>query len=552
MWLVPLVVTGLVAGAGVTITSLYAQADQGRRAQVEIGSLRLTLDALQNSSLGADPAFGGSPTLARQTLEANKVQISSQLRTLTKIGSANRELEGLGPAIRRVYPATDALFAIGASPGGFGGSVEKTQVAAKAAFIGKAAVLAQLSGAADSYAQAASRARTKATIGSAVTLLLLLGAFLFFYQRSARARVRAHDDAVTDALTGLRNRRALNQDFPKLLAGQGDDDDEIFLAMFDLDGFKQYNDTFGHGAGDALLAGLGERLADAMSTRACSYRMGGDEFCIVAAASTPDSAHLVDVAATALSASGEGWTIGCSYGVGWAPSEAADLVEALRVADQRMYASKASRSSTGRQTAAALVQVLAEQGHGLDGHSDAVAELSVLTGRQLGLAPAEIQNIGFAAQLHDIGKAAIPDTILNKPGPLNEPEWEFIRRHTIIGERIVLAAPALEQIATMVRSSHERIDGQGYPDGLAGEAIPLGSRIIAVADAYHAMTSDRPYSPAIPSEPHAIAELQRCAGTQFDTDVVEAFLTILATRPADGPRPPTNTALATHSTAAPA
>lgn len=214
----------------------------------------------------------------------------------------------------------------------------------------------------------------------------------------------------------------------------------------------------------------------------------------------------------------------------WVPSQAADLTEALRAADQQMYANKAGRSSAREETAAALVQVLAEQGDGLDGHAGAVAELAVLVAEELGMPPHEVQNIGLAAELHDIGKAAIPDTIMNKPGRLDDAEWEYVRRHTIIGERIILAAPALEQAARIVRSSHERVDGTGYPDGLAGDDIPIGSRVIAVPDAFHAMITDRPYAPSLP-EGDAIAELERCAGTQFDSEVVAAFLAVLARLP---------------------
>ena len=133
------------------------------------------------------------------------------------------------------------------------------------------------------------------------------------------------------------------------------------------------------------------------------------------------------------------------------------------------------------------------------------------------------------AELHDIGKAAIPDAILSKPGPLDEGEWAFMRRHTLIGERIVASAHALASVAKLVRSSHERWDGGGYPDGLVGEASPLGARIIFVCDAFDAMLADRPYSAPLAFEP-ALAELDRCAGTQFDPQVVAAFVTVARER----------------------
>ena len=138
------------------------------------------------------------------------------------------------------------------------------------------------------------------------------------------------------------------------------------------------------------------------------------------------------------------------------------------------------------------------------------------------LTPEALDEMARAAELHDIGKMAVPDEILNKPGPLDEGELEFVRKHTIVGERILAAAPALEDVAKLVRSSHESYDGTGYPDGLAGEQIPLASRIIAVCDAFHAMTDDRPYQPAM-SARDAMAELRRCKRTRFDPGVVEAI-----------------------------
>jgi diguanylate cyclase (GGDEF)-like protein len=343
VWLPPLVVLALGVGAGAVITSLYARADQSRKAQVEVGSLRVALGHLQDGALSADPAFGAPAFFARQKLVTAKAEVREHLRYLTERGSS-AHLNGLAPAIEGLYPTVDAMFAIGSSPGGFSGSLERTSAATSRIVLAKAAILDQLNHVTDDYARSASRMRTKATVGSAVTLFMLLGAFLFFYQRSARARRRADEDAMTDALTGLRNRRALDQDFPRVLARQRDDGTEIMLAMFDLDGFKQYNDTFGHGAGDALLRSLGEQLTAAVGNAASCYRTGGDEFCIVAAASAAGAAGVVNVAAEALSIVGETWSIGCSYGVVWAPSEAPGLTEALSVADQRMYANKASRA----------------------------------------------------------------------------------------------------------------------------------------------------------------------------------------------------------------
>lgn len=154
-----------------------------------------------------------------------------------------------------------------------------------------------------------------------------------------------------------------------------------------------------------------------------------------------------------------------------------------------------------------------------------MAVLSSEVARLLGEPDLSIQRIWLAATLHDVGKTAIPEAVLNKPGPLNPQEWEFMHRHTIIGERIVLAAPALANTAPLIRSSHERIDGEGYPDGLRGDEIPLGSRIISVCDAFDAMTTKRSYSEASTTQA-AMAELKRCSGTQFDPQVIDALCTV--------------------------
>jgi two-component system, cell cycle response regulator len=173
--------------------------------------------------------------------------------------------------------------------------------------------------------------------------------------------------------------------------------------------------------------------------------------------------------------------------------------------------------------------VLAERSAELGVHMEDVAAFCDRVGRRLGVGDDELGPMVQAGSLHDIGKAAIPDAILGKPGPLSESEWAFMRTHTLIGERILCAAPALVEAARLVRSSHERFDGSGYPDSLAGDAIPLGSRIIAVCDAFDAMTSDRPYRDRM-TEHEALDELRRCAGVQFDPRVVEAFAAVAAER----------------------
>ncbi len=347
------------------------------------------------------------------------------------------------------------------------------------------------------------------------------------FRENVRMLRTSRGEALTDSLTALGNRRALTRELDELMAGPMR---PLVLALFDLDGFKHYNDTFGHPAGDALLVRLGTSLAACLEGRGRAFRMGGDEFCVLFEPGADDPAQLVESAAAALSEHGEGFSIGCSYGSILLPEEAHEPAEALRIADHRMYAQKhAGRMSAGRQSKDVLLRALTERSPVLGGHLSGVAELAERTARRLGLPAEEVERIRHAGELHDAGKVAIPDGILAKSSPLTDEEWSFLRSHPLIGERIVRSAPSLSRVAELVRSTHERWDGGGYPDRLVADAIPLGSRIVAVADAFDAMTSARPYA-ASRTPQEALDELRRCAGTQFDPAVVETFRAVVAER----------------------
>ena len=244
---------------------------------------------------------------------------------------------------------------------------------------------------------------------------------------------------------------------------------------------------------------------------------------------------------------GIGFSISAAYGSVALPHEASTVEDALRLADQHMYARKYSRRpSPGSQSRDVLLQALAERHPELGIHVDAVTAFAEAVAQHLRLADEIIEQVHTAAELHDIGKVAIPDAIISKSGPLDDDEWEFMRRHTMIGERILRAAPALAPTATLVRSTHERWDGTGYPDALVGDQIPVGARIISVCDAYEAMTADRPYRLA--REPgEALNELRRCSGSQFDPDVVEAFASVLAESPSRGAAPSGSAGIAIDS-----
>jgi two-component system, cell cycle response regulator len=342
----------------------------------------------------------------------------------------------------------------------------------------------------------------------------------FTFRDYARVLDASRREALSDAVTGLGNRRKLMRDLDEIVANE----DRMTVAIFDLDGFKSYNDSFGHAAGDALLARLSDALeAATVGAGGRAYRMGGDEFCTL----LPDEAHLGAIAA-ALREDGAGFAVDCSYGSARVPCEAPDALAALRLADQRMYAVKNARPiSASSQTRDLLVRVLAEREPDLHDHVLDVGALAREVASQLGIPEQEQPEIVHGAELHDVGKIAIPESILHKPGPLNDDEWTYMKRHTLIGERFLLSVPALRAVGRLVRSSHERWDGAGYPDGLRGEDIPLGARIISVCDAYDAMVTDRPYRRGTDSQ-SALVELRRCAGTQFDPAVVDAFCAVMA------------------------
>ena len=216
------------------------------------------------------------------------------------------------------------------------------------------------------------------------------------------------------------------------------------------------------------------------------------------------------------------------------PEEATDATAALRLADERLYVQKYSLYRGAGDSHEVLLQMLDTREPGLRASMRVVAELATALGTERGLTGQRLDELRLAAELHDVGKLAVPVTVLEKPGPLNDEEWSFIRQHPVVGQRVISAAPSMREVGLIVRATHERYDGGGYLDGLAGEEIPLAARIIAVCDAYAAMTHDRPYRAAL-TRAAALAELRRCAGSQFDPEIVAAFCR--HAERADGPHP---------------
>jgi diguanylate cyclase (GGDEF)-like protein len=279
------------------------------------------------------------------------------------------------------------------------------------------------------------------------------------------------DLANHDALTNLGNRRALLRDLERAASAATPSQPKLLL-LFDLNGFKRYNDTFGHPAGDALLKRLGHKLAASASSHGQTYRLGGDEFCALLEIKD-DPTALASKLAEALIEGGEHFTIGASYGEVLLGVETKDVDEALRIADQRLYAQKTMLlRSASFEWRDVLVGLLRERDPQLGTHVQEVADLTLRLGQRLGMEGEDLNRLVAAAELHDIGKAAIPDAILEKPAALDSEERAFIERHTLIGERILAAAPTGRAVAAIVRATHERWDGAGYPDGISGEEFP--------------------------------------------------------------------------------
>jgi diguanylate cyclase (GGDEF)-like protein/putative nucleotidyltransferase with HDIG domain len=318
----------------------------------------------------------------------------------------------------------------------------------------------------------------------------------------------------------------------------------LSIALLDVDGFRAVNSSAGYSAGDELLAAVGEAITRTTRAHDLACRTGGDEYAILLAETESGDARL---AVERLLLDLEDVEVAGLHGVS-ASAGVADLTVAVtpegllaaardaleearesgggRVAECPPVASaNGAKESTPEQadTVAALVSALAERDRYTGDHSESVVDVAARVAESLAVPQAEVELISKAALLHDIGKVGVPDQVLHKPGPLDDGEWELMREHPAIGERILRSTPGMGQVAKIVRHEHERWDGNGYPDGLSGHEIPLGSRIILACDAYHAMTSDRPYRQAMPHA-DAVAELSAGAGTQFDPHVVEALV----------------------------
>src|SRR3954471_16128426 len=310
-------------------------------------------------------------------------------------------------------------------------------------------------------------------------------------------------------------RRALDDAVAGLDAGRA-----VLLLALDLDDFRRYNAEYGYDAGDALLARVADRLADA---RGHSFALGADAFALVVDG-TPEELWLRAAAAVwSLDPGGDGVELRCSFGAAVLTEPDADTSAALAIAEDRLADQRNRAPSLAARYGELLLTILGAQQPQTSEHACDVAALAPGVAARLGVDPIDRGLVRRAAELHDVGKIAIDPAIVNKPGALDDDEWAQMRLHTVIGDDLLLAAPPLRAVAPLVRASHERWDGAGYPDGVAREDIPLAARIVAACDAYDAMTTDRCYRRGM-SAADARAELERCSGSQFDRTVVAALV----------------------------
>jgi diguanylate cyclase (GGDEF)-like protein len=382
-----------------------------------------------------------------------------------------------------------------------------------------------------------------------LTSLVVLGRLVGYRRRVERAReaelARLAKAALTDSLTELGNHRAFHENLERELRRRARSRSSFSVVMLDLDGLKQVNDTLGHQAGDGRIRAVAECLRATMRRLDSGYRTGGDELMVL----LPDeSAWSAYTFARRLQRQASQHPTGISFTCGIAETTNAEDADALiRNADLALYDAKRSgrrivvysaalapkpeaareRASWQHQRllATALAHAVDAKDRGTRNHCETVSELCARIGLQLGLDEERIARLRLAGLLHDVGKIGVPDRILRKTEQLTAEEAAAMSSHVRIGHAIVAAAD-LEDEARWVLHHHEHVDGNGYPLGLDGGEIPMESRIILVADAFEAMTSDRPYRKACPVE-DALAELERRAGTQFDPACVAALRSAL-------------------------
>ena len=361
-----------------------------------------------------------------------------------------------------------------------------------------------------------------------VTMALGCAAWMCAWQAHLQGLQRAELSRVSraDPLTGCLNRRGFVERAAAELSRAARGGEPLGLILVDLDHFKEMNDRHGHAAGDELLCWTVATLEGTLRPMDAVGRLGGDEFAVLLpGAGAAETAVVAERICEELAR-----RTPASCGAATFPADGADLEELHHHADLELYAVKHHRPVQaeplrGRELswAAALAHAVDLRMSGHHEHSTAVARYAGAIGERLGFGEERLARLRMAAMLHDVGKVAVPESILRKPGRLTEEEMAVVRTHPAVGAEMIARIEGLQMLVPWIRHCHEHIDGSGYPDGLSGDAIPLESRVLLVADAFDAMTSDRAYRSALSAEA-ALAELRSCAGRQFDPRCVDELV----------------------------
>ena len=332
-----------------------------------------------------------------------------------------------------------------------------------------------------------------------------------------------------DQLTDLYNRSFFENELYRLESSR---EYPVTIFSVDLDGLKLINDSLGHSQGDEMLVACAGVLQNSVRSTDIITRVGGDEFAVILPRTSAErGGEVLERIRNSLIAFNEEkkTKVPLSFSVGYATAEdkSKPLAEIYKEADNLMYRDKLRKGINARsQIVSTLITTLGERDFIAEGHARRMEQYCLLIGRKINLSGKQLSNLSLLAQVHDIGKVGIPDSILFKEGSLTDEEWKTMRKHAEKGYRIALSSMDLSEIADLILKHHEKWMGDGYPMGISEEEIPMECRILAVVDAYDAMTNDRPYRKAMTSE-EAIAELKRCSGSHFDPEIVNIFLEIL-------------------------
>lgn len=377
----------------------------------------------------------------------------------------------------------------------------------------------------------------------------------YLFDKEVYYRRKAEQKANVDGLTDIYNHRYFQERLNAEIDRASRYDRTLSLIMLDLDDFKAFNDTWGHQEGDKLLVWFAQQCSRCVRSIDVLARYGGEEFVVILPEAGSREALKVAqrirevTERDSLAAFGKNRGVTVSAGIATFPQHGKTRHSLVLNADAALYYAKqhgknrcvvykqecnrsyratanhvkALLSDEDMEAIQALGAVVDARDTHAKGHSAAVMQFSEALGEKLGLSAEELGNLRAAALLHDLGKIGTPEEILGKPAPLESEEWKQIENHAGLGSRVLKRVQQMASIVPGVKHHHERFDGKGYPSGLAGADIPLLARIIAIADAYDAMTSSRPYRKAMSSD-EALEEIRRSAGTQFDPELVELFI----------------------------